>query len=226
MMAKVTGRKTFYEDNGKWVIEGDELLDLLRQRATEWNWFRHEHKRYRPILNSLQFPSEANFQGYDFSDAVLVGGEFETANFGNAQLINIDAKAARFENCSFKSADLSRANFFNARFTYCNFTDCDLADAFLVRAIFRHCKMDGANFTSAEFGETDFINVSLSGARGLGKSKHESPSNLDLATLKQSLPIWFLRGVGLSEELISAQPLFGAEASSYYSCFISFSTKD
>ncbi len=155
-----------------------------------------------------------------------MGSEFTSVDFTNATLIDIDAKTSAFDNCDFRGADLTRANFFNSQFTYCDFTDCKFNDAFLVRALFRHCRMDNAHFGLAEFGETDFINVTLSGARGLGSAKHESPSNIDLTTLRQSLPIGFLRGVGLSEELINVQPLFGADASGYYSCFISFSTKD
>jgi len=225
-MAKITGRKTYYEDSGKWVIKGAELIRHLKKGPINWNVFRSSHKRYRPLLNTLGLPNGAHFEDYDFSNAKLVGVDYHNVKFCGGDLSNIDAKGASFNNCSFKRTYLASANFFNAKFEFCDFTDCDLTDAFLVRALFRHCKMDGASFATAEFGETEFINVSLAGARGLGKAKHEGPSYLDMTTLKQSLPLWFMRGVGLSEEIISAQPLFGAEASSYYSCFISFSAKD
>lgn len=225
-MAQLTGRKTFYEDDGRWVIQGAELIRRLQKGATHWNKFRWRNKRYRPILSHLRMPRGGRFAGYDFSNGKFVGSEFSDVDFTKAKLIDIDAKASTFDGCDFRGADFTKANFFNTQFTYCDFRDCKLTYAFLVRALFRHCKMDSADFELAEFGETDFINVTLSGARGLGNTKHESPSNIDLTTLRQNLPIGFLRGVGLSEELISAQPLFGADASDYYSCFISFSTKD
>jgi uncharacterized protein YjbI with pentapeptide repeats len=171
-------------------------------------------------------PRGGDLAGYNFSNGKFVGSEFDTVSFESANLRNIDAKRTVFEHCNFKQADLTRANFFNAQCTYCDFSSARLHDAFLVRTLFRHCKMDGADFRSAEFGETDFINISLSRARGLGTAKHETPSNIDLATLRQSLPLVFLRGIGLSEEIVSAQSMFGADASAYHSCFISFSTKD
>jgi hypothetical protein len=86
--------------------------------------------------------------------------------------------------------------------------------------------MNKAKLASSQFGGTDFVSVSFSGTRGLGRIKHERPSNIDLSTLRQNLPVEFLRGVGLAEELIAAKSLMHENASNYLSCFISFSTND
>lgn len=225
MMAQSTGRRTFYEDDGKWVIRGAELIRHLRKGAQHWNKFRAQYKRYRPIFTDLKMPNGGNFAGYDFSKGKFVGNEFDLVDFSNAKLVDIDAKVTRFDKCSFRGADLTKANLYNAQFAYCDFTGCRLKDAFLVRTLFRYCKMDDVDFGLAEFGETDFINTTLNRARGLASARHDSPSNIDLKTLRHILPIKFLRGVGLSDELIAAQ-LFEPDASGYHSCFISFSTRD
>lgn len=225
-MARRTGRKTFYEDEGEWIIRGDDLLRRLKKGAEHWNRFRWHNRRYRPSLSHLGMPQGGNFVGFNLSGGKFTGSEFDLVDFSGAKLRDVDAKAARFNSCNFTKADLTHANFFNTRFELCDFTGATLSDAFLVRALFRHCKMDAVDFGVAEFGETDLINVRLSGARGLSTTKHEGPSYIDVPTLSQSLPIKFLRGVGLPEKFITAQPLFGIDASDYHSCFISFSTRD
>jgi hypothetical protein len=54
------------------------------------------------------------------------------------------------------------------------------------------------------------------------------PSIVDFQTLKNSgpLPIAFLRGVGLPDNLIEYLPSLLNEAIQHYSCFISYSSKD
>lgn len=225
-MARSTGRKTFYEDEGRWIIRGNELLRRLKKGAKAWNTFRWRNRRYRPSLSGARIPYSANFDAYNMSGGKFIGVDFSNVSFCNANLKSIDAKVSVFDQCDFSNADLTHANFFNVRFSLCTFKNAKLNDAFLVRSLFRHCQMDGADFALAEFGETDFLNVSLGGARGLSRVRHESPSYIDIATLAQSLPVTFLRGIGLSEEVIESQPLFGADASEYHSCFISFSAKD
>jgi hypothetical protein len=178
LMARVTGRKTYFEDDGPWVVRGASLVKRLQKGVKRWNEFRLRNKRYRPILSSVRMPRGGDLAGYNFSNGKFVGSEFDTVSFESANLRNIDAKRTVFEHCNFKQADLTRANFFNAQCTYCDFSSARLHDAFLVRTLFRHCKMDGADFRSAEFGETDFINISLSRAEALERpsTKHHRTS--------------------------------------------------
>ena len=77
-------------------------------------------------------------------------------------------------------------------------------------------------------GETVFVDVNLSATEGLEACKHMRPSVLDYRTLQQSgrLPLVFLRGCGLPDRLIDYLPSLLEEAIQYYSCFISYSSKD
>ena len=57
---------------------------------------------------------------------------------------------------------------------------------------------------------------------------HSGPSFLDHRTLARSgrLPLQFLRGCGLPDNLIEYLPYLLNEAIQFYSCFISYSTED
>jgi TIR domain len=75
---------------------------------------------------------------------------------------------------------------------------------------------------------TVFGGAVLAEVQGLDRCKHEGPSVIDFSTLESSgpLPIAFLRGVGLPDNLIDYLPSLLNEAIQHYSCFISYSSKD
>jgi TIR domain len=73
-----------------------------------------------------------------------------------------------------------------------------------------------------------FVDVDLSSVRGLETCRHFGPSVIDFRTLQRSgpLPRVFLRGVGLPDLLIDYLPSLLAQPIQWYSCFISYSSKD
>ena len=77
-------------------------------------------------------------------------------------------------------------------------------------------------------GWTVFCDVNLGTVKGLESCRHSGPSYLDYHTLAKSgrLPLNFLRGCGLSNEFIDYLPPLFNQPIEYYSCFISYSTKD
>jgi hypothetical protein len=76
--------------------------------------------------------------------------------------------------------------------------------------------------------ETVFGNTDLTRAKGLETCQHVGPSTIDHRTLQQSgpLPLAFLRGVGLPDNLIDYLPSLLNQPIQFYSCFISYSSKD
>ena len=72
------------------------------------------------------------------------------------------------------------------------------------------------------------MEMDLSQARGLADVEHSFSSCLDPSTLKNSgpLPLPFYRGCGFPDSLIDYLPSLLNEAIHFYSCFISYSTKD
>jgi uncharacterized protein YjbI with pentapeptide repeats len=105
-------------------------------------------------------------------------------------------------------------------------TEADLGWSDLTRA-----DLSGAILQAATIGATIFADTDLSNVRGLDTVKFAGPSTLGIDTLIRSysrVPEVFLRGCGVPDSLIEYLPsLMGAmQPIQFYSCFISFSTKD
>ena len=117
-----------------------------------------------------------------------------------------------------REANLSRTNLSGA----------NLTDAILIGTILFRAKLTDANLTEARLHRTVFASTVLTKVKGLDQCHHVGPSSIDFQTLKNSgpLPIAFLRGVGLPDRLIEYLPSLLSEAMQYYSCFISYSSKD
>jgi uncharacterized protein YjbI with pentapeptide repeats len=117
--------------------------------------------------------------------------------------------------------------------SYANLGWADLGGAGLCRADLSAANLTGADLAGADLHgahihETAFANTNLRNVQGLDACKHSGPSTLDYRTLSKSgrLPLVFLRGCGLPDKLIDYLPSLLEEAIQFYSCFISYSTKD
>jgi hypothetical protein len=128
-------------------------------------------------------------------------------------------------------------NLIDANLSGANLCDVNLCDAVLFGAnltgtdLYRTnltgAKLEGANLTGAKLYETIFGNVDLSSVMGLETCVHHGPSTIDHRTLQKSgpLPLAFLRGVGLSDNLIEYLPSLLNQPIQHYSCFISYRAK-
>jgi uncharacterized protein YjbI with pentapeptide repeats len=142
------------------------------------------------------------------SSASLSGADLSDTDLSNADLSNANLSDANLNDTILCGADLSQANLIGAKLVSTN--------------------MVGANLSLAALGETVFANVDLISVIGLETCKHLGPSIVDHRTLQKSksLPLSFLRGVGLPNALIDYLPSLLNQAIQYYSCFISYSSKD
>jgi len=78
-------------------------------------------------------------------------------------------------------------------------------------------------------GETIFADVDLSVARGLETMVNKGPSSVGIDTIYKShgkIPEIFLRGCGVPDEFIAYIGSMVGRPIEYYSCFISYSTRD
>lgn len=86
-----------------------------------------------------------------------------------------------------------------------------------------------ADLTRASVGWTVRGNVDLSVAKGLDTVKHEGPSTIGIDTVCKSggkIPDAFLRGAGVPNNFIDYMGSLVGKPIEFYSCFISYSTKD
>ena len=228
-------------------MDEPEHLAKLREGIEAWNRWRKEHADVVPKLNWAEFPRQ-NLSGVDLSGANLSGAklyraELRGANLGGAKLyqadlsgaklyranlIGADLSGANFDGAEFDGADLRgaklyRANLIDANLHKVNLSRADLSEAELTRAY-----LVGSDLSGAQLGGTVFVDTNLSDVKGLDTCDHRGPSTLDHRTLARSgsLPLAFLRGCGLPDRLIEYLPSLLNQAIQFYSCFITYSTKD
>jgi len=195
-----------------------EHLAILKQGVEQWNNWRTEHCQRTPDLSSA-----------DLSRAVLNFADLSGADLSDAHLRMAQFVGAQLTNANLRGADLSGARLVVADLTGAEFCDADLREANLSEAYFHETGVDGADFRSARTLRTCFANVDLSLAKGLDAIVHYGPSTVGIDTIYKSrgkIPQAFLRGCGVPEGFIAYIGSMVGRPIEYYSCFISYSSKD
>lgn len=200
-------------------------LEKLRDGVGAWNAWRQQYPDVIPNLRKVDLSgidiTNADLSNVDFGRVELLG-----ANLAHAKLYQAEFFRANLRGANLRGADLRGTKFHNA-----DLREASLQDSDLFRADFINTRLKKANFTHARCWTTAFSNVDLSEAVGLAQVIHTGPSSVDVSTLFKSgnaIPEIFLRGVGLPAHFIDYLPslLTSAQAIQFYSCFISYSTKD
>ena len=193
----------------------------------------------------------ANFRGADFLWAKLIKAKLDGANFTDADLTGANLSKASCLGINFNGADMSDvvltyANLREAKLQNAYLNESDLQGADLSYAKLNDAILTGSNLIDTCFNGTELANADFSGAymagatfaatdlslvKGLDSVRHYAPSTIGIDTLYISegkIPTSFLKGCGLPEEFITQIPALAlaAEAIQFYSCFISYSSKD
>ena len=205
-----------------------EHFKLIKMGSGVWNAWRRENPRVTPDLDESNLMgaqlvganlSSANLRGTVFQFAALrkadlYGATLYRADLGRADLREADLRLAKLGGANLHMADLGGANLLAS----------DLGGAFLDGADLR-----GANFERTLLQGTSFGDNDLSETTGLENALHVGPSTIGVSTLYRSdgnIPVKFLRGVGVPEDLITFIPSLVGRAIEFYSCFISYSHRD
>jgi uncharacterized protein YjbI with pentapeptide repeats len=164
----------------------------------------------------------ANLTGAFLSDAEIWGASREVRDFLGSAAGVVHTPADLTQAC-LRHAVLSRTKLRGVCFCEADLSDADLRDSDL-----READFSGANFHRVRLGDTIFSATNLTNATNLGSCLHEGPSVLDYPTIigAANLPRQFLRGCGVPEWLINFFASMSNEPVQFYSCFISYSTKD
>jgi len=168
----------------------------------------------------------ADLLSADLRGPNLIGANLSRANLSGANLSGANLNLAGLNLAALSGANLSGANLIGANLSGANLIGADLSGANLIGA-----DLSGANLREAQLFETIFGDTELTDVQGLDACEHHGPSILDHRTIAKSgrLPLAFLRGCGLPDKLIEYLPSLLNElneAIQFYSCFISYSTKD
>src|SRR6266516_1862076 len=188
----------------------------------------------------------------DFNEADLTNASLQYANLLGAELANSNLNHAALTRASLFGTDLMGANLseahlhyanigqvaiiaskeehppynggFGTNLSYTNFYRADLSFAQLSNA-----ELEGANLSEVILGWTNIGNIDLQKVSGLETVRHIGPSTIGIDTLIRSrgnIPQIFLRGAGLSDTLITYARSLANTPIGYYTCFISYSSKD
>ena len=202
-------------------MANDEHVAIFRQGVAAWNTWRDENPNIFPDL-SKETLTNAHLSRANLFGATLIETNLTGANLSGADLILTNLSDANLtdailtDDASLREANLSGTNLAGA----------NLTGAILIGTILFRANLTDANLTEARLHRTVFASTVLTKVKGLDQCHHVGPSSIDLQTLDGSLPIAFLRGIGLPDNLISYLPSLLTEAIQHYSCFISYSSKD
>jgi TIR domain-containing protein/pentapeptide repeat protein len=190
-------------------MANQEQLDrLLKQDVYTWNHWRSEHLEIHLDLK------DANLK-----DANLRAANLRAANLRDANLRDANLRDANLRDANLRDADLRGA---------------DLSYADLTRASLTHANLDTANLSYADLNEarvgyTSFGDVNLSVVKNLEMVVQLAPSTIGIDTIYRSggnIPEVFLRGAGVPDSFLDFMRSLVGSPIDYYSCFISYSSKD
>jgi hypothetical protein len=162
-------------------------------------------------------------QGREVWNKWRVKPEGSKPNLRRADLVGVRLVGADLVGAGLVGADLRGADLRDAKLVGASLVGASLANATLVGA-----DLVGADLSGVILHETVFGNTDLTRAKGLETCQHRGPSIIDHRALQRSgpLPLAFLRGCGLPERLIDYLPSILEQAIQFFSCFISYSSKD
>jgi uncharacterized protein YjbI with pentapeptide repeats len=176
--------------------------------------------------------------------ADLRGANVRSADLERADLIRADARGTNLSGAKIRGGTLRGINLLGANLYNCNLTECDLYGAHirdadlrtanfggsdLRRTTFAGAELSGCKFTGSKFDGTVLADVDLSEVTGLEAVEHRGPSMITIGTVYKSrgtIPEKFLRGCGVPDDFIAYIGSMVGRPIEFYSCFISYSTKD
>jgi len=188
-----------------------EHVKKLKEGAEAWNAWR-KGSTDRPDLTALVL------HGVSLDEYNL-----RAADFSQAQLNEVSVEGAICDDCSFEKAALTDISFFFSDLKRTNFKSSEVA-----YSAFHWCTLDRSDFTAASLLRNTFAGSSMRDVRGLDDINNSRNNTIGIDTFFESggLPTSFLRTGGAPEEFIQYAASLVGKAIEYYSCFLSYSSKD
>jgi hypothetical protein len=225
-------------------MANQEQLAILEQGVEVWNEWRDEHPDIRePDL------SKANLNNFNLNRANLSNARLDyvylsDADLRNARLIGATLEYAHLEYAHLEYADLRDVDLRSTHLDYAILCDADLSGVNMpfadLRVVdLRNADLQGTNLSNADLSGADlsgaklrytiFGAVDLSTVKGLEMVRHRGPSTIGIDTIYRShgnIPEVFLKGAGIDDTFITYIRSLVGKPIEYYSCFISYSSKD
>lgn len=186
-------------------------LEVLKGGVTKWNNWREEPEQSAVLPDLRGINIAVHLARKDLSKANFRRVNFEGAHLEGAILCDVDLSYA----------NLSQANLSGAK----------LQRAMLRETIFKETVLNCTKFHGATIWATTFIDVNLSTTvvKGLEQVKYYGILAIDFSTIYRSkgkIPEALLRAADIPESFMQYIRDLGKKPFNYYSCFISYSSKD
>jgi hypothetical protein len=195
-----------------------EHLDILKQGVEVWNQWNSKNYEIKPDL------SGANLSGANLTDIILSDVNLADADLREASLVNATLVRTNFARANLIKAELDGASLHQAILWQAN-----LRHAFLSGVLLNYTDLEDSNLSFATVDSTIFGDVDLSNVKGLKSIRHQGPSMVSTSTLVRShgkIPEIFLRKAGVPDSFIEYSRSLITNPIEYYTCFISYSSKD
>jgi hypothetical protein len=218
-------------------MANEEHVTLLKQGVNTWDKWRKENPDVNPDRTGADL-NGVNLNWVNLTRPNLSRVDLSGASLHRADLGGVNLTGANLTGANLNWAILAGADLFEADLSGTDLTGVNVVGALLTRANLTRADLSGANLRCADLSEADltwavlyetnFANVNLASVNGLNNCRHLGPSTIDHRTLQLSgsLPLSFLRGVGLPDNLINYLPSLLNQTIQFYSVFISYSHAD
>jgi uncharacterized protein YjbI with pentapeptide repeats len=204
-------------------MANEEQLEILRKGVRVWNDWRI---RTNPAIDlsgatisGLYLGSVDVFTRLDLHNAVLTFTDLTTTDLDRATLAGSNLTGANLRGATLMDANVSGACL----------DDADFSQTLLYNTNFSKASLNGTDFSGSSMEGTIFGGVDFRNVKGLESVLCEGPCSIDIETIYLSegkVPEVFLRGAGVPESFITYMKSLVVAPIDYYSCFISYSTKD
>ena len=220
-----------------------EHLARIKDGVDAWNDWRKANPEIVPDLSKEDLTGAnlnaadlryAQLEGTDLSKVNLRGIKLGSAHLRDADLTGADlSEAVLFQtdmsNVELGGAKLIKASLILTDLRIANLNDANLNLAAILATSLTAATMRGTDLTGATVSEAVFADVDLSTVKGLETVHHGGPSTIGIDTIYKSgrkIPEAFLRGAGVPDNFIEYMGSLTGKALEFYSCFISYSTKN
>jgi TIR domain/Pentapeptide repeats (9 copies) len=200
-----------------------DQLEILKRGVRAWNEWRIKNNPVIDLsgvnVSGMDLSSIDVFTHLDLHHGNLSESDFSNVDLGGASLVN-----AALMGCNFQGASLAGCEMWGA-----NLDDANMRNALLYDTDFTEASLAGTDFSNSVMDGANFVGVDLSVAKGLDAVRHEGPCRIDVDTFylsQGSIPESFLTGAGVPDAFIAYVKSLVSEPMEYYSCFISYSSKD
>jgi uncharacterized protein YjbI with pentapeptide repeats len=219
-------------------MANQEQVDRLLKGVDNWNTWRKEHPTDTIDLSNADlshadlirvYLNFANLSGTHLSNARLDGAYLNNANLNGAYLNNAYLNDAVLINADLRNAYASGTRLFGADLSGANLSGADLSVSGLQSANLNGANLTSTNLNNAIIGYTLFGDQDLRTVQGLETVLHTGPSPLSINTFYKSqgnIPEKFVRGTGAPNSFLDYIKTLASKPIEYYTCFISYSSKD